>query len=671
AHRDAVHPPLTANRTMGALASVAASRVARHLGAGGPSFAVEDEEAGGLRALSLAVNALRAWEIDRALVGGVEFATDPRYGGATDAAAALVLKRLADAERDGDRVYAVVSGVEPIAVPRDLESPCGAATGALGLVVGCDRLDQEITDLNGRPAFWLNDRAAGPRTFFEEDGNAAGYGLRAELAEAPASVADRRKPARPLFDRTDRLYLLSGDTPQELLAELGQLGERSRVSGPTPKVSGSGRLRGSARRGRLGLGFVADTADELRSLIELAENHLRTTPDRPLADRVYYSPNPLGGGVAFVYPGSGNHFPDMGRDLGLAFPHVLRRQMTENDTLRSQYHADLVWGAESLDDLTPLDLIFAQVALGTLTSDLLVSFGVKPTAAIPYSLGESAMLYGTRAWRHRDEMFQRMQESSLFRTDLAGPCDAARQTWNLAEDEPVDWATGVVSASAGRVRAAIKPGMRAYVQIINTADDCVVGGRRPDVEDVVRAVGASFFEVTGVSTAHCEVARPVREAYRALHHLPTEPADGVRYYSGAAGRAYDLTADSAADAITAAVLDTIDFPRVVNTAYADGARIFVEVGPGSSCARMIGSLLNGRPHVARAVCVPRQDNVAGFLRVLASLHAEGVPVDLSVLEGEEEVAGKDAGPTITLPVGWRPEGLSHPSPQPPPRKGEG
>ena len=350
----------------------------------------------------------------------------------------------------------------------------------------------------------------------------------------------------------------------------------------------------------------------------------------------------------------------MGRDLGLAFPHVLRRQMAENDTLRSQYHADVIWGAESLDDLTPLELIFAQVALGTLTSDLLVSFGVKPAAAVPYSLGESAMLYGTRAWRHRDEMFQRMQESSLFRTDLAGPCDAARQTWNLPEDQPVDWATGVVSASADCVRAAIGPGMKAYVQIINTADDCVLGGERADVEEVVRRVAASFFEVSGVSTAHCEVARPVREAYRALHYLPTVPAEGVRYYSGAAGRTYDLTADNAADAITAAVLDTIDFPRVVNAAYADGARIFVEVGPGSSCTRMVDSILNGKPHVARAVCVPRQDNVAGFLRVLASLHAEGVPVDLSVLYGgEDDAEVVDEGPKITLPVGWRP---AHPRP---------
>ena len=69
------------------------------------------------------------------------------------------------------------------------------------------------------------------------------------------------------------------------------------------------------------------------------------------------------------------------------------------------------------------------------------------------------------------------------------------------------------------------------------------------------------------------------------------------------------------------MLDTIDFPRVVNAAYADGARVFIEVGPGASCTRMIGSILAGKPHLARSACVPRQDAVSAFLRLLADLHA--------------------------------------------------
>src|SRR5262249_37510333 len=47
---DAAGPPLSANRTMGALGSIVASRIAREFHLGGPSFTVCSEESSGLSA---------------------------------------------------------------------------------------------------------------------------------------------------------------------------------------------------------------------------------------------------------------------------------------------------------------------------------------------------------------------------------------------------------------------------------------------------------------------------------------------------------------------------------------------------------------------------------------------------------------------------------------------
>lgn len=652
---DAVHPALTANRTMGSLASIAASRVARFLGAGGPSFAVCDDEAGGLRSIALAVEALRNGEISRAIVGEVAFDSDPRIGGNRDGASAIVLKRVADAERDGDRVYMCVQDVATLH-----DEPTGRAfAGLSNLITGCTRFEAGVGGDEDRLAFRIRDRADGAFQFIQDMVNPAGFGLTVTCVE-PRGKYERPCPTRPLTGRPDGLFLVGGESTADLLAELGHL-KRAGDDTPNRIARRWWQTNRDKPPRRLGVALIAESPAELKQLIGLAESHLHERPNEPIADRIFYSPNPLRGEVAFVYPGSGNHFPGMGRDLGAAFPHVLHRQMGENQFLASQYHAREVWSGESLDHLSPRELIFAQVALGTLVSDLFDSFGVKPDAVVPYSLGESAQLYGTRAWRDRDEMFRRMQESPLFATDLAGPCNAARIRWQVPADQPVEWKTGVIAAPVERVRRAIPPGSRVYVQIINTADDCVIGGERSAVEAVVKTVGASFLEIRGVSTAHCEVAAPVRDAYRELHRLPTFPARGVRYYSGAWGRAYELDDSSAADAITAAVLDTIDFPRVVDAAYADGARIFVEMGPGASCTRMIDSILAGRPHLARATCVARQDNVSTVLRLLANLYAEGVPVDLSVLYDQpERDEAKLTGPTITLPVGYHPKPVIKP-----------
>jgi 3-hydroxymyristoyl/3-hydroxydecanoyl-(acyl carrier protein) dehydratase/3-oxoacyl-(acyl-carrier-protein) synthase len=124
--RQAAGPPLNANRTMGALGGLVASRIAREFHIGGPSFTLSSEESSGLRAVAVAVQLLRQHELDQALVGAVDLAGDLRAVLAAhqarsfsqtdgtiigEGAAAVVLKRLADAARDGDRIYAIIKGI--------------------------------------------------------------------------------------------------------------------------------------------------------------------------------------------------------------------------------------------------------------------------------------------------------------------------------------------------------------------------------------------------------------------------------------------------------------------------------------------------------------------------------------------------------------------------------
>ena len=96
------------------------------------------------------------------------------------------------------------------------------------------------------------------------------------------------------------------------------------------------------------------------------------------------------------------------------------------------------------------------MTLGSLVADLLAEFGVKPAAAIGYSLGESAALFALRAWTDRDGMFRSMHDSPLFATDLTGPCNAARQEWQLPDKTPADWTAGVVDRGPDDVRAALR-----------------------------------------------------------------------------------------------------------------------------------------------------------------------------------------------------------------------
>ncbi len=394
--------------------------------------------------------------------------------------------------------------------------------------------------------------------------------------------------------------------------------------------------------------FIARDRDELRAQIDWARGRLfhGEAPPAAFRDRIFYSPRPLGHGgkVAFVYPGSGNDYPGMGRKLGTQWPEVLRRQDGENERLRSQFVASIYWDAVPRTGADSRQKMFGQVALAGLTTDLIRLFGVQPDAAIGYSLGESAALFALRAWTGRDAMLQAMNASTLFAGDLTGACEAARKAWRLAPGEPVEWAAGLITdRPVDEVRAALHGPERAYLLVINTPRECVIGGRRTEVAEVARRLKCTLLPAPETSTAHCSVAREVAEAYRRLHVLPTTPPPHVRFYSAALGHAYELTEDNAADAILAQALDTIDFPAVIEAAYRDGVRVFVEMGPGASCSRMIDAILGDRPHRgAYRICsaAGRRTDPPAVLRLLGMLIAERSSRGFGPLHGRDAASGE-------------------------------
>src|SRR5262249_21663703 len=163
-------------------------------------------------------------------------------------------------------------------------------------------------------------------------------------------------------------------------------------------------------------------------------------------------------------------------------------------------------------------------------------FGVRPTAVIGHSLGESAALFAQRAWTDRDGMLRAMHDSPLFATDLTGPCNAARRAWGLADGQPVEWSAGIIDRGPEDLRTALMGHERANLLIVNTPGECVIGGERGAVEQLVRRLGGRFLPLANTTTVHCPVVREVADAYRELHQLPTMPPAGVRFYSTALGK---------------------------------------------------------------------------------------------------------------------------------------
>jgi 3-hydroxymyristoyl/3-hydroxydecanoyl-(acyl carrier protein) dehydratase/malonyl CoA-acyl carrier protein transacylase len=272
--------------------------------------------------------------------------------------------------------------------------------------------------------------------------------------------------------------------------------------------------------------------------------------------------------------------------------------------------------------------IFGQVGFGVAVSDLLVDLGVKPAAIIGYSLGESVGLFAMRAWPDRDEMLARMQQSTLFTSDLGAPHDALRKAWRIPESEPIDWRAVVVGRPAELVREALKGVPHARLLIVNTPDECIVGGLADDVQAALSKLRCRGVPLEGVPTVHCDAVGPVEQAYHDLHVMTTTPPTGIRFYSAAGASRYEVSVESVARSITRQAMGGFDFPKLIEQAYADGVRLFVEIGPQASCTRMIGKILSDRLHVARSVSIRGESEVGTLLRLLATLITQRAGVDL-------------------------------------------
>jgi PfaB family protein len=723
---DGLHPPLTPNRVMGNLGGIVGSRVARELDCGGPSFVLSSEEASGLESIRLAAEALRMRQVDLAIAGAVDLpdadqtglfaerlpsGTPPAH--MTYGAGAVVLKRLADAERDGDTVWAVVeqvaSGVSqhlPAAVQATFPSlttelgHAGAASGMVDVVaaVAClaaRQLPPSARDAMGHTTrgwqFWLRNRSDGPRRATLTQHSPTQLWSALTLAEGPTSVpaveslglhhceelplliwpqvipAEGSSPARPA-------------TLAERAASLIAAWENSAANGTSGHHVGPHRWRHF-----LEVYATPDSPTQPLALLMVSSNETlaerlgQLTTEDGLSELVEAgvlfvstaeSLNATPPRLAFVFPGSGSHFLGMGRELALAFPAILEQQDRENQRLADQFRPDLLWNGESSSAIGDdhRAMIFGQVALATLVCDLLAEFGVTPQASIGNSLGESAALFGLRIWTSRDEMLARMLASRLFAGELTPPYDVAREAWRVPADEAVPWASGIIERSAEELWTRIARLPRVELLIVLGPKRCLVGGDAEQIEQLRNELAISWTPLSAPSTVHVGMVQQVEPAWRALHELPVTPRPGVSLYSTATASAYQPSTATCAEAITAQALHTIDFPAVIAAARREGVTTFLEIGPGSSCTRLIGEIIGSSKDSspARSACPLTAHPVRHFLRTLAWLATRGIPVDFTPLFArsplEQIILGKrppqesKPGPRIEIPIrrlNWR------------------
>ncbi len=363
---------------------------------------------------------------------------------------------------------------------------------------------------------------------------------------------------------------------------------------------------------------------------------------------------PLGSaGVAFVYPGAFNSYVGMGRDLFQHFPRLhdqlgtlvsdLGRAIAEHKLYpRSRAvpsEDDLVRYTRELA-LDPPALIESGTILAVAHTLIMRElFGVQPKVALGYSLGEASMLWASGVWADGDAGGAVLRSSPLFRTRICGPMAAVKESWGLGLEEAVSWSSYLLKARVDDVQRAIEHEPRVYLTLVNQSDEVVIAGETEACSRVVARLGCHALPIPYRVAIHTTAVASEYEAFREVYTNPVVNRPPVRFLSAADYGPLLLETGSLADAMARMTCAPVDFPRLVERAYADGARVFVELGPLATCTRRIRHILRGKAHLAVATNPSPGGDFDGIVGTLAQLLTHRVSLDLSPLYSEGDPMG--------------------------------
>ncbi|MCC6507086.1 MAG: acyltransferase domain-containing protein, partial [Aquimonas sp.] len=741
---EATYPTWDESTFPGLLGNVVAGRIANRLDLGGTNCVVDAACASSLGAVAMAVQELRSGNSDLVITGGADalndifmymcFSKTPALSPSGDCRpfsenadgtmlgegiGMVALRRLADAERDGDKIYAVIRGVgsssdgraKSIYAPRaegqemalrrayeragygahevelieahgtgtkagdaaefsglrrafqdvprtdrqwcalgSVKSQIGhtkAAAGSASLfkivmalhhkvlppTIKVDKPNAKMEIANS--PFYLNTATRPwihtPHTTRKGSVSAFGFGGSNFHVTLEEYVGDKSTALR-FSSLPVQMLLLHGADADALIARAREYQGRL-ASGSLPLLARESQLAfdatASARLAVLSADAQAATADLATAINTITKDKSRAIS---MPGRMHYSTGTDVPPMAFLFPGQGSQYVNMGADLAVEFASV--RQLwdaTAAMDLDSEHKLhQVVFPIPVFSDAeraAQTELLtrthWAQPAIGATSLSmlhLLRELGVQATAAAGHSYGEVTALYAAGAITTPASMLT----ISRKRGELM----------HAAASTPGSMTA--VFASEQQVQKLMAEHATVGVTIanINSPSQVVIAGKTPAIElceAMLKAAKVSFRRLPVATAFHTELVAGSAEPFEAFLSETPIVAPGMRVYANTTAKSYPTEPDAIRTTLAWQLANPVRFEELVGRMYEDGYRIFLEVGPGSVLTGMVADCLQNKPHVAVSLDNRKADGRTALFNALGVLSANGVVIDYAKL----------------------------------------
>ncbi|HRQ13822.1 MAG TPA: beta-ketoacyl synthase N-terminal-like domain-containing protein, partial [Promineifilum sp.] len=762
-------PPITEDSMPGELPNIVSGRVANMLNLRGPNFITDAACASSFAAVEAAIQMLNENKVDAVLTGGVDrnmgattfvkfckigalSATGTRpFGDGADGfvmgegAGAFLLKRLSDAERAGDKIYAVIRGVagssdgkgkgitapnpvgQQLAVQRAWESAgldpataslveahgtstrvgdvveveslsqmfSGAArgsiglgsaksnighlkagAGAAGLLKATMALHHKILpptlhanptnpniDFTATPFYPLHDarewtksngtpRRAGvsaygfggtnfhlvleehmPGALTQRPKLYAGAGEKGSRGAGEKEASSELATRQPAIVPPRGIVALGANSPDELKNKLDELLLRVDAGWTPPNaLPRPVDIRAKER-------LVIDFGDHEELLDRLQKARKVMGFDTPQAWKameaqgIFRGRGPKPGKLAFLFPGQGSQYVNMGRELAAVSPTV-QATLDEADAIMQPILGKPLTSYLFVDandkaavSQANFDLMQTEITQPSmLTLDeairrLLADYGFEPDMVMGHSLGEYGALVAAGVLPFAEALEAaagRGREMAKVKVDDNG--------WMAAVLAPFE----IVEATLKEIDGYVVPAN------INSTSQAVIGGESKAVEAAIKLFQERGYQAMQLPVSHAFHTRivapasaPLRKMLDRMHITPPR----LPLVANVTGDFYPASENEIKDLLEKQIASPVQWVKGLQTMHNAGVRTFIEIGPKRALRGFVKDVFGDRDDVVALMTNhPKGGELPTFNQALCGLYAAGY--------GAEESAGQ-------------------------------
>ena len=427
---------------------------------------------------------------------------------------------------------------------------------------------------------------------------------------------------------------------------------------PSPVLRDIAYTSGLAAAGALAkAAVVANSPTDLREKLELLRRRIESGKITSFYTKGIYIGTemcPAPGRTVFLFPGEGSQYPDMLRDLSLHFP-ACRSAFDDADTASAMAGAPMApsqWifpsgetPAQSIaESLGMAAAVQSAIAADTGLLRLFLQVGITPDAVAGVGVGELVALEAAGAAAYPDRQARLKVLSEGHRLLMSVPSSGGALPQCLCFS-----VSGLRRARLDGILATC--GDDALVtrdQATDLFSVCVRAEVAADFEARVAAAGGATHRLPISQPFHTPWIRPFIPALTSFFEDVIKTVPDLPVYSFMTAAPIEGPAGAWAAQAAEQWANPTRMRDTIERLYADGFRVFVEIGARGSLSACVAATLRHRPHLALAANSSHRSDILQLHHTLAALVAHGAELDvekLHALRGSQLVDFAHPGPT--------------------------